>query len=174
LRLCPDSCADISASVNGGRHLFSTSIPGGDTNLISADVAKGNRRGVSEFIVSSDNQKALYLSDQYSSNVFELYITPLEGQKWGRVSGDFVVYVADQKIDNQFELFMAPTNVVLGENREAFCFPVISKNKTTSMVCLSLFGRELFVEYFDQLSTRIAVDHRNHSYALLYQSKHER
>lgn len=125
--------------------LFSVPTGGGVVTRLSADLTFPRNvevfsqisRSASPFQISPDNARVVYVSDQNTDDVFELYSVPIAGGNFVRLNanlprggdvyaqgdgfstssipdfrissdGERVVYVADQATDNVFELFSVP------------------------------------------------------------------
>jgi Tol biopolymer transport system component len=103
--------------------LFSVPIDGGASVRLNGALAAG--RTVIAFAISSDGTRVLYLADEDTDNVNELFVAPLDGSGAPRkVSGPLVaggdvqsfrfspdgqraVYLADQDLDGTVELYSA-------------------------------------------------------------------
>jgi hypothetical protein len=105
--------------------LYSVSMSG-DTAPIKLNTPLGNTsKDVTAFMISPDGTRIVYLADQDSDDVFELYVTDLFGSSVTKLSGSMVsggdvlefnispdstrvVYRADQNIDGVGELYSVP------------------------------------------------------------------
>ena len=125
--------------------LYSVPIDGGTPTRLSADltfprsveVFSQVSRSVSPFQISPDSERVVYVSDQNTDGVYELFSVPIGGGSIVRLNADLplggdvtvagellatngrpdflissdskhVVYVADQNTDNVYELFSVP------------------------------------------------------------------
>ncbi len=120
--------------------LWSVPITGGEAIKLNAPLPAGGQVSGSNsevdhpFLISPDNRRVVYLADQETHNVFELWSVPLTGGKPTKLNttlaggkGDVrgpdeelphpflisadsqhVVYVADQDVDEVFELYSVP------------------------------------------------------------------
>lgn len=101
-------------------------VDSGDVTILSAV-----SRPVTPFRISPDSERVVYVADQRSNGLFELFSVPIGGGDAVRISGDLpgggdvgatgsatdfqissdsqrVVYLADQNVDGQRELFSVP------------------------------------------------------------------
>ena len=121
------------------QELFSVSTNDGTVVRLNADliddgeveVLSAVSRPVSPFQISPDSQRVVYVADQRSNGLFELFSVSIVGGDVVRISGDLpgggdvgatgrtadfqissdsqrVVYLADQNVDGQRELFSVP------------------------------------------------------------------
>ena len=101
-------------------------VQGGEVEVLSAV-----SRPVTPFRISPNSEQVVYVADQRSNGLFELFTVPIAGGTAQRISGDLptdgdvgatsiipdflissdsarVVYIADQNIDGQREIFSVP------------------------------------------------------------------
>ena len=118
----------FSVSTNEGNvvRLNPDLVSSGDVTILSAV-----SRPVTPFRISPDSERVVYIADQRSNSLFELFSVPIGGGNAVRISGDLpgggdvgatgrtadfqissdsqrVVYLADQNVDGQRELFSVP------------------------------------------------------------------
>lgn len=128
-RSSPDSSRVVyraDQDVDDDTELYSVPIAGGlATRLNDTLTTDGSRGDVGQFSISEDSSRVVYLADQDSDEVFEVYSVPLTGGSVSKLNAplvadgdcqDFeispnssrVVYRADQVADEVFELFGVP------------------------------------------------------------------
>lgn len=121
-------------TINQVRELFSVSIVGGSPERLNPNLPTGGDVGETAqggdeggFKISNDSQWVVYVADQDTNNVNELYRVPITGGASVKLnatlvgSGDVdvfgfqissdsqrVVYLADQDVDNEVELYSVP------------------------------------------------------------------
>lgn len=119
--------------------LFSVPINGGAVTQLNPNLVEGGNvtidgavsRPLSPFQISFDSQRVVYVADQISDQVFELFSVPIDGGAAVRLNADLVdggdvaisgsapefqispdgqrvIYIADQNQNNMFELFSVP------------------------------------------------------------------
>ena len=112
---------------DGVRELYSVAVGGGTATRINGPLVTGGEISPGNFLMSSDSATVVYLADQDTDGVVELYSVPLGGGLVTKLNGplvaggdvhrgDFhvsadsttVVYLADQDIDDIFELYSVP------------------------------------------------------------------
>lgn len=121
--------ADQDAS--GVYELYGVSITGGPAVKLNGPLVPGGDVGIlNEGVpmkVSPDSSRVVYLADQDTDGVLELYSVPLAGGAATKLNGPMVaggdvvdggfvispdstrvVYVADQEVDDRFELYSVP------------------------------------------------------------------
>lgn len=132
ITIAPDSqrvvfTARISA--NSPAQLYSASISGGDTRLLTPNLMPGNDvlSGNGEPpLISADSANVVYRADQITDNVVELFSVPIQGGEQKRLNDDLlsnnripeefsissdnarVIYAAQQNTSGQSELFSVP------------------------------------------------------------------
>ena len=127
------------ASESFTQEIFSASLSGDGMVRLNPDLASGGdvnvvdavSRSVVPFQISSDSQQVVYIADQRSNDLFELFSVPITGGEAIRLSGDLpgggdvgsigsfeefqitpdgqnVVYIAEQNVSTVSELFIVP------------------------------------------------------------------
>ena len=108
------------------RELYSVPAGGGTVTKLNAPLASSPGTGVFFFVISPDSQRVVYLGDQDTDKVKELYSVPIGGGTptklnaplvaGGEVNGFLisadgtrVLYIADQETDEILELYSVPT-----------------------------------------------------------------
>ena len=127
------------SSQSSAQELFSVSTNQGSVIRLSDDLVNGGdvtvlsavSRPVTPFRISPDSQRVVYVADQRSNDLFELFTVPIAGGTVIRLSADLpaggdvgalqrtpdflissdsqrVVYIADQNDDGRSEIFSVP------------------------------------------------------------------
>jgi Tol biopolymer transport system component len=117
--------------ITGYPDLYSVPTGGGTPVRLSGDLSASETQGVSGMPdFSPDGSRVLYISDEETEGVWELFLTPTAGGTPVKVNGpmtpggdvygyssyqgdgvqfsstgDYVIYVADQDVDEDFELY---------------------------------------------------------------------
>ncbi|MFK7932067.1 MAG: hypothetical protein AB8G22_01075, partial [Saprospiraceae bacterium] len=129
-RISPDG-ANVAFQIrspNNQLDLFSVPISGGAAVQLNPVFTENNRSVQSRFQFTPDGSRIVYLSDQETNDVLEIFSVPTTGGASIKLNPDFpdnnrdvdffsirispnsdrVLYLADQDIDQVFELFSAP------------------------------------------------------------------
>jgi Tol biopolymer transport system component len=129
--ISPDSSTVVYSAeqdTTGVRELYSVPIDGGTPTKISGPMIPGGEVSIDLFDISPTGARVVYLADQESHEVHELFSVPITGGTPVRLNGplvpggdvlDFtrfeinstgtrVVYLADQESDQVHELFSVP------------------------------------------------------------------
>lgn len=135
-QIAPDSSRvvyEADQDVRDVVELYSVPIAGGLPTKLNGELVEGGnigrpsfRTGFPHFAISQDSTQVVYLADQETDEVFELFGVPLSGGSSTKLNGALtsggdvnlgfqvspdssrVVYVANQDSANSFELYSAP------------------------------------------------------------------
>ncbi|MEM6455285.1 MAG: hypothetical protein AAF772_09355 [Acidobacteriota bacterium] len=129
-RIAPDGSRVVyfaDEDTSGVRELYAAPLAGGPSVKLNDPLPSGGRlrTGSDEYQITPDSTRVVYLGEQITDNVIELFSVPITGGVATRLNADLpgnadvgeflltldgtrVIYRAEQETDNVFELYSVP------------------------------------------------------------------